>query len=423
MDEDNDPIRLLFSNTVTINVKETGDKLYFSGPSFLMAMVLGMQRNSAELSKKGCISFEDIRMFYVPYAAKDKPYHIVEGVYKSSQLKELPLNDILKALLKDKLPEDGNIPVIRDNFVKCEAPANFFYIPLTLVNASNPLTGIQHANGIIVSKSKGTYFRIEPQYSEEIAKISHSERIQTGIDKALNEIGAKSFSYEPLNMVCPQALTDDLNCLFWTAFLTLKIIDNLYRNKDPNDTIKQIMDSVKQDPSKLGEVIRGFRQSLWKYTTETLAKQGWEWEQYEMLKKENKIQGGMYWPLKYYRGLTRKQNLQRKRSATRRTKLSFKNPKAYVPFKSDKGVKTRKSSYTERFHKKYPDAKSLSEIAKATGISKSILQEVYDRGMAAWRTGHRPGASQHAWGMARVHSFVMKGKTWRTADADLARKV
>lgn len=133
--------------------------------------------------------------------------------------------------------------------------------------------------------------------------------------------------------------------------------------------------------------------------------------------------GGMYWPKKYFQGLTRKQNLQRKRSATRRTKMSFKNPKAYVPFKSDKGVKTRKSSYTERFHKKYPGVKSLPDIAKATGISKSILQEVYDRGMAAWRTGHRPGASQQAWGMARVHSFVMKGKTWRTADADLARKV
>jgi hypothetical protein len=133
--------------------------------------------------------------------------------------------------------------------------------------------------------------------------------------------------------------------------------------------------------------------------------------------------GGMYWPTKYHRGLTRRQNLQRKRSATRRTKMSFKNPKAYVPFKSDKGVKTRRSSYTSKFHAKYPGAKSLSEIAKETGISKGILQQVYDRGMAAWRTGHRPGASQHAWGMARVHSFVLHGKTWRTADADLARKV
>lgn len=129
----------------------------------------------------------------------------------------------------------------------------------------------------------------------------------------------------------------------------------------------------------------------------------------------------MYWPLKYYRGLTRKQNLQRKRSATRRTKMSWKDPKAYVPFKSDKGVKTRKSSYTERFHKKYPGVKSLSEISKATGVPVKTLQTVYDRGMAAWRTGHRPGASAQAWGMARVHSFVLHGKTYRTADADLAK--
>jgi hypothetical protein len=49
------------------------------------------------------------------------------------------------------------------------------------------------------------------------------------------------------------------------------------------------------------------------------------------------------------------------------------------------------------------------------------LQTVYDRGLAAWRTGHRPGASPQAWGYARVHSFVMKGKTWHTANANLVR--
>jgi len=101
--------------------------------------------------------------------------------------------------------------------------------------------------------------------------------------------------------------------------------------------------------------------------------------------------------------------------------MSWKDPKAYVPFKSDQGVKTRKSSYTERFHKKYPSAKSLPDIAKATGVPLKTLQTVYNRGMAAWRTGHRPGASAHAWGMARVHSFVLHGKTYRTADADLAK--
>jgi hypothetical protein len=101
--------------------------------------------------------------------------------------------------------------------------------------------------------------------------------------------------------------------------------------------------------------------------------------------------------------------------------MSFKDPKAYVPFKSDTGAKTRRSSYSSRFHRAYPDAKTLPEIATATGLPKATLQTVYNRGLAAWRTGHRPGASQHAWGMARVHSFVLHGKTYRTADADLAK--
>jgi hypothetical protein len=54
---------------------------------------------------------------------------------------------------------------------------------------------------------------------------------------------------------------------------------------------------------------------------------------------------------KYHRGLTRRQNRQRKESATRRAKMSWKNPKAYVPWKSDKGVQTKTSSYTARLHK------------------------------------------------------------------------
>lgn len=130
----------------------------------------------------------------------------------------------------------------------------------------------------------------------------------------------------------------------------------------------------------------------------------------------------MYWPLKYRKGLTRRQNEERKRSATRRTRMSWRNPKAYVPWRSDKGVKTRRSSYTAKFHKKYPTAKSIREISAKTKVPVKTLRTVYNRGMAAWRTGHRPGASQHAWGMARVHSFVLKGKTYRTADKDLTQK-
>ena len=69
------------------------------------------------------------------------------------------------------------------------------------------------------------------------------------------------------------------------------------------------------------------------------------------------------------------------------------------------------------------DAKAaLQKKADKSGISYSILKKVYDRGMAAWKTGHRPGATQQQWGYARVNSFITGGKTRTTADADLWRQ-
>jgi hypothetical protein len=127
-------------------------------------------------------------------------------------------------------------------------------------------------------------------------------------------------------------------------------------------------------------------------------------------------------PAKYYRGLSTRRKSQRHREITRRAKMSWKDPKAYKPFATDKGTQRRPSSYSSRFHTKYPGVTGLPAIAKATHVPLSTLHTVYNRGMAAWRTGHRPGASQAAWGMARVHSFVLHGKTWRTADKDLAGK-
>jgi len=68
--------------------------------------------------------------------------------------------------------------------------------------------------------------------------------------------------------------------------------------------------------------------------------------------------------------------------------------------------------------------KGLQNKAKKTGMSYSILKKVYDRGMAAWKGGHRPGATQQQWAFARVNSFVTKSSgTWGKADKDLADKV
>ena len=67
---------------------------------------------------------------------------------------------------------------------------------------------------------------------------------------------------------------------------------------------------------------------------------------------------------------------------------------------------------------------ALQKKAKLSGMPKGILKQVYDRGLAAWKVGHKPGAPQHAWAMARVNSFATKSPgTWGKADKDLAKKV
>ena len=66
----------------------------------------------------------------------------------------------------------------------------------------------------------------------------------------------------------------------------------------------------------------------------------------------------------------------------------------------------------------------LKKKAEKSGMPYSILKQVYNRGMAAWKGGHRPGTTPQQWAFARVNSFITKSSgTWGKADSDLADKV
>ncbi len=127
-------------------------------------------------------------------------------------------------------------------------------------------------------------------------------------------------------------------------------------------------------------------------------------------------------PKRYFSGLSARKRTQRKKEISKFGSMSWKSAKAYVGFKTDRGVKTRRSNYSAKWNKKFPDAKSLPEKARASGVPLKYIKESYNRGMAAWRTGHRPGASQQQWGYARTSSFLLKGKTYHTSDSDLVEK-
>lgn len=124
-------------------------------------------------------------------------------------------------------------------------------------------------------------------------------------------------------------------------------------------------------------------------------------------------------PRKYYAGLDRATRKKRRAEIRRFGAMDWKDPAAYKGFRTDRGVRTRKSGYTTAWKRRFPEALSLEQKAAVTGVPVRFLRESYNRGMAAWRTGHRPGATQQQWGYARIHSFLLCGKTARTTDADL----
>jgi nicotinic acid mononucleotide adenylyltransferase len=181
-------------------------------------------------------------------------------------------------------------------------------------------------------------------------------------------------------------------------------------------------------------------------------------------------------PKKYYSGLKKSTKSARDAHFKKGAKMDDDNPAAYKPAPGDSKGKTRPSKHTQKFKKMFGEvdedlsandirdwallpetiemfkdiyqtdwkieldntvAEMLEDIsidetataaikkkAEKSGMPAGILRKVYNRGVAAWRTGHRPGTTPQQWGLARVNSFVTKSSgTWGKADKDLAARV
>ena len=135
-------------------------------------------------------------------------------------------------------------------------------------------------------------------------------------------------------------------------------------------------------------------------------------------------------PKKYYKTLSKADKDKRAAHFAKQDYKKSDDQDDYKPAPGDKEAKTKTSKFTKKFKQMYGEEildekiKGLENKAKKTGMPYSILKKVYDRGMAAWKGGHRPGTTQQQWAFARVNSFVTKSPgTWGKADSDLAKQV
>lgn len=68
------------------------------------------------------------------------------------------------------------------------------------------------------------------------------------------------------------------------------------------------------------------------------------------------------YPTRYYKGLSKKNKTLRAKEIKKFGSMSWKNPKAYVGFKTDKGIKTKASSYTQRWNKMFLKRSILKKL-------------------------------------------------------------
>ena len=128
------------------------------------------------------------------------------------------------------------------------------------------------------------------------------------------------------------------------------------------------------------------------------------------------------WPERYFTGLSRSMKLKREKELLKRRRTPYSKLRMG---QSDKGGTRQKSKWTLLFHKTYPNLKFNKEaISRRTGISRSTLNTVYNRGLKAWKTGgSRVGATPQQWAVARLYKYVLVSKkkapmAWYATRAD-----
>ena len=168
------------------------------------------------------------------------------------------------------------------------------------------------------------------------------------------------------------------------------------------------------------------------------------------------------WPMRrFYTGLSKSTVAKRKAHFNKYKDKPDDQDSSYKKAPGDFRAKTEPSQYTKAYHKKFgkkekeEDVQSfkdyyemgtddyvkyleketpgqelteqntdatLKKKADASGFSLSILKQVFKRGVAAWKTGHKPGTTPIQWGFARVNSFITGGRTRVKGDPDLWAK-
>jgi hypothetical protein len=114
-------------------------------------------------------------------------------------------------------------------------------------------------------------------------------------------------------------------------------------------------------------------------------------------------------PEKYVAGVNKAERLKELKARRESKKpISQLFPKKTDKEAMKKGI-VRQSRFTTLFKKTYGDIPfDKSAFSKKFKIPLKTLDEVYDKGISAWKSaGSRAGVPAQAWAIARVYKFIL----------------
>lgn len=205
------------------------------------------------------------------YSSEGKTYinQPLFGTYKSTdvstKLGQSTVSEDLKSKIqfqynyyKSLLKLPANIEDIKKKFRECLSD-NLFVVHLEVV----PLEDIDikqyttHSNILVIAKNRGTVYWIEPQTT---INPTYEKLMITSIKNLVAEIGMPDATIINPVEVCPQAVTQDRNCMFWTYVIFLLIMLNP-QERDHNIIINRFMEKYPTKES-LETYMNNFKRDL-----------------------------------------------------------------------------------------------------------------------------------------------------------------
>jgi hypothetical protein len=159
---------------------------------------------------------------------------------------------------------------------------------------SNTTSLIHHANYIVIRKAAKLWYLVEPErntssnldFKDKLDK-RFEHRILSEIGKRVDDAAGEEYTYDPIRVTCPQAITKDENCIWWSLLLAYMLAQNS-ETIDFNMLLKKILRTYSSD---LPSLIESFKVFLVEKAYTSMEELGFEMEDFTALRASLTVEG------------------------------------------------------------------------------------------------------------------------------------